>query len=326
MGFYAPAQIVHDAIKNGVEARPVDINYSFWDNTLEGTISANEERTGRKTALRLGFRQIKGMREEDVQKLLASREKHYTSINEILDAGVLLSALIQLADADAFRSVGSDRRQALWEITALKDNPFGLFKGQASESLFETNVSLPRMTLSEHVVYDYSSLSLSLKGHPVSFLRDKLVARNVILIDELSKRNDGDIVRVAGLVLVRQRPGTAGGICFMTIEDETGNANLVVFRQLFEDVYRKEILQSKLIMVEGKVQKEGEVIHVIVQHCEDWSRLLRDLTGNGKSDVRVLTLSPRDERDGSPFNTQNNKAPKRQAVQEELFPVGRNFR
>jgi error-prone DNA polymerase len=112
----------------------------------------------------------------------------------------------------------------------------------------------------------------------------------------------------------------------MTIEDETGNANLVVFKNLFEFVYRKEILQSKLIMVEGRVQKEGDIIHVIVQHCENWSRLLRDLTNNGKLDVPVLALSPRDERDGTPFKTQNKKTQKRQVVQEELFPDGRNFR
>jgi error-prone DNA polymerase len=319
MGFYAPAQIVNDALKHGVEVRAVDINYSFWDNTLE-------QKVNKYHSLRLGFRQIKGAREEDMQRLVAARKKMFSSVNEILNVGVLLSALIQLADADAFRSIGLDRRQALWEITALKDNPFGLFKGQPSESLFETNVALPLMSLSEHVVYDYSTLSLSLKEHPVSFLREKLATGNVIPIDELDKRNDCDIVRVAGLVLVRQRPGTAGGICFMTIEDETGNANLVVFRNLFENLYRKEILQSKLIMVEGKVQKQGNVIHVIVQHCENWSKLLRDLTSNGKLDVPILTLSPRDEKDGSPFKTQNKKTQKRQVVQEALFPDGRNFK
>lgn len=160
----------------------------------------------------------------------------------------------------------------------------------------------------------------------IARFREKLAQSNVIPIENLNIHDDGDIVRVAGLVLVRQRPGTAGGICFMTIEDETGNANLVVFRNLFENVYRKEILQSKLIMVEGKLQKKGNVIHVIVWHCENWSPLLRDLTINNKLDVRVLTLSPRDEKDGTSFKTQNKKTQKRQVVQEELFPDGRNFR
>jgi error-prone DNA polymerase len=320
MGFYAPAQIVGDAIKHGVEARPVDINYSYWDNTLE-------EKVNQYHALRLGFRHIKGMREDDMQKLVAARKKMFTSINEILDIGISISSLIKLADADAFRSIGLDRRQALWEVTALKDSPFGLFKGQPSESTSEANVLLPRMSLSEHVVYDYGTLSLSLKGHPVSFLREKLAANNIVALDDLNKLNDGDIVRIAGLVLVRQRPGTAGGICFMTIEDETGNANLVVFRNLFEDTYRKEILQSKLIMVQGKLQKQDNVIHVIVQHCENWSDQLCALTEDGELDVSVLTLSPRDEKDGFPFETQNKKTQvRKKVVQAELFPDARNFR
>jgi error-prone DNA polymerase len=133
-------------------------------------------------------------------------------------------------------------------------------------------------------------------------------------------------VRVAGLVLVRQRPGTAGGICFMTIEDETGTANLVVFRNLFENIYRKEILQSKLLMAEGKLQKEGEVIHVIVQQCFDFTKLLRGLTATNNEDLPVLTLSPRDENNGFPFQTENKKPQVRITAQEELFPSGRNFR
>jgi len=266
------------------------------------------------------------MREEDMQALIAARKKMFTSINEILDAGVSLAALEKLADADAFRSIGLDRWQALWEITALYDNPIALFKGQASESANETNVSLPQMSLSEHVVNDYAAISLSLKAHPVSFVREKLQLFNVISTKELVNGNDGDVVKVAGLVLVRQRPGTAGGICFITIEDETGTANLVVFRNLFENIYRKEILQSKLLMVEGKLQREGEVIHVIVQHCEDWSKLLRNLTAANKENIPVLTLSPRDEKDGFPFETENKKTQVRVRAQEELFPKGRNFK
>lgn len=328
MGFYAPAQIVADARKHGVEARPVDINYSYWDNTLETSPQPSLKGEGvTRHALRLGFRHIKGIREDDMQQLVSARKNMFTSINEILDVGISISCLIKLADVDAFRSIGLDRRQALWEVTALKDSPFGLFKGQPSESTLEANVVLPRMSLSEHVVYDYGTLSLSLKAHPVSFLRERLTANNIVALEDLNKLNDGDIVRIAGLVLVRQRPGTAGGICFMTIEDETGNANLVVFRNLFEDVYRKEILQSKLIMVQGKVQKQDNVIHVIVQHCENWSDQLSALTEDGEVEVSVLTLSPRDEKDGFPFEAQNRKTQvRKKVVQAELFPDARNFR
>jgi error-prone DNA polymerase len=319
MGFYAPAQIVSDAKQHGVEVRPIDVNYSLWDNNLE-------EKENKYCALRLGFRQIKGMREEDIQVLVSARKKMFVTINEILDAGVSLVALEKLVDADAFRSLGLDRRKALWEITALRDSPVGLFKGQASESTTEKNVSLPEMSLSEHVVHDYVATSFSLKAHPVSFVREKLKMFNVISTKELVTGNDGDIIKVAGLVLVRQRPGTAGGICFITIEDETGTSNLVVFRNLFENIYRKEILQSKLLMVEGKLQKEGEVIHVIVQHCEDWSKLLRNLTSTQKENIPILTLSPRDENNGFPFETENKKKQVRQRAQEELFPEARNFR
>lgn len=319
MGFYAPAQIVADAQKHGVVVRPVDINYSFWDNTLE-------EKVNKYCALRLGFRQVNGLRQSDMDILVKARTKIFITINEILDAGISLAALEKLADADAFRSLGLDRRKALWEITSLSDNPAGLFKGQPSESTTEKNTSLPEMSLSEHVGQDYGATSLSLKAHPVSFVREKLKMLHVLQIMQLAGGNDGGIVRVAGLVLVRQRPGTAGGICFITIEDETGTANLVVFRNLFENLYRKEILQSKLLMVEGKLQKQGEVIHVIVQQCFDFSKLLRGLTSAKNEDLPLLTLSRADENSGLPFSAENKKTQVHQIAQEELFPSGRNFK
>ena len=212
MGFYAPAQIVSDARKLGVEVRPIDVNYSLWDNILE-------EKANNYCALRLGFRQIKGMRKEDMEVLTSARKKMSTTIDEVLNSGVSLVALEKLADADAFRTLGLDRRKALWEITSLRDNAIGLFKGQPSESITEKQESLPEMSLSEHVVHDYGTTSLSLKAHPVSFVREKLKMLHVIPTKDLINGNDGDIIRVAGLVLVRQRPGTAAGICFMTIED-----------------------------------------------------------------------------------------------------------
>jgi error-prone DNA polymerase len=283
MGFYQPAQIVIDAKKHNVEVRPVDINYSGWDNSLE-------EKVDDRCALRLGFRQVKGLREEEMNVLIAARQKMYAGINELRDAGISGATLERLADADAFRSIGLDRRQALWEVSARNDRPVGLFAGQPSDAVTEKGILLPEMRLSEHVVQDYNTMALSLKAHPVSFVREKLRQLHILPIDDLTKAHDGQYVKVAGLVLVRQRPGTAGGICFMTIEDETGFANVVIFQGLF-DRYRKEILQSKLVMVEGKLQVEGEVIHVIVQRCHNFSKLLRHLGVAQPADLQVLTVA-----------------------------------
>jgi error-prone DNA polymerase len=318
MGFYQPAQIVIDARKHGVVVRPVDINYSLWDNKLE-------EKDGKYCALRLGFRQVKGLKEEDMQVLVKARQEGYTTINDILNVGVTANTLKRLADADAFNSIGLNRREALWEVSALNDNPIGVFKGQASETKHEPQIQLPLMSSSEDVVHDYAATSLSLKAHPVSFVREKLKSLHVISTIELLKGNDGDIVRVAGLVLVRQRPGTAGGVCFITIEDETSVANLVVFQNLFE-AYRKEILQSKLLMVEGKLQREGEVIHVIVQKCFDLSKLLKQLTAMKSENLPLLTLSRADEKTDVPYNAINRKTQVREIVQKEIFAAARNFK
>ncbi|QQL51531.1 error-prone DNA polymerase [Mucilaginibacter ginkgonis] len=287
MGFYQPAQIVTDARKHNVTVRPVDVNYSCWDNALE-------EQVGAYRAVRLGFRQVDGLREDDMDALLRGRIKHYKTIPQLMDAGVPLAALEKLADADAFRSIGFDRRQALWEISALKDRPIALFNGQPSESAIETQIALPLMTASEHVVEDYATTSLSLKAHPVSFVRDQLTMLRAVKTAELVDIPDGETVRVAGLVLVRQRPGTAKGVCFITVEDETSYANLVVWESLF-DKYRREILQARLLMVEGKVQREGQVIHVIAGRCFNLSPLLKGLTAANTEELPLLTLASADE-------------------------------
>jgi error-prone DNA polymerase len=318
MGFYQPAQIVIDARKNAVEVRPVDINYSSWDNILE-------EKSGKYCAIRLGFRQVKGLREEDMQILVSGRKEAYTSITALWDLGLSPAAVELLADADAFRSLGLDRRSALWEISAQNDRPIALFTGQPSESASEQEISLPEMTPSEHVVLDYASTSLSLKAHPVSFVREKLQLLRILATKQLGECRDGDPVKVAGLVLVRQRPGTAGGVCFITIEDETGFANLVVFQTLF-DRYRKEILQARLLMVEGKLQREGEVIHVIVKRCYDLSKLLRHLTASNDENLPLLTLSRGDEKTAPPVADQHKKTQGRERTQKEIFPSARNFK
>jgi len=310
MGFYQPAQIVIDAQKHGVEVLPVDINHSFWDNTLEGS-----------RILRLGFRQVKSLRQEDMQLLIDHRSQLYTSINQLRNIGITDATLERLADADAFNSIGLDRRVALWQVST-KDTPSYIFAGHSSPDAIGESVSLPAMSQSEHVVQDYAATSLSLKAHPVSFVREQLSQLNILSTSQLSSANNGDYIRVAGLVLVRQRPGTAGGICFMTIEDETGVANLVIFQNLF-DSFRKEILQSRLIMVEGKLQVEGEVIHVIVHTCHDFSKLLRNLT-RSKSIPNVQTLAFPDETSVPP--SVNKRSQVREKAIEQTIPAARNFR
>ena len=318
MGFYQPAQIVIDARKHGVEVRPVDVNYSYWDNLLE-------ERGDPYWAMRLGFRQVKGLKEEDMQALVAARQSPFTNIHSLMDAGITQAALERLADADAFRSLGLDRRQALWEVAALGDRPVGMFEGQESESAVEPEAQLPIMSAAEHVVQDYSSTSLSLKAHPVSFVREKLLMLQVTSTQNLNQLKDGDLVKVAGLVLVRQRPGTASGICFITIEDETGIANLVVFKKLF-DKYRKEILQSRLLMVEGRLQREGEVTHIVVRRCVNLSGLLYQMTASDEQQGSLLTLSRADEDDAEDYKLKDARVKKGKVVQAEIFPGGRNFK
>jgi error-prone DNA polymerase len=301
MGFYQPAQIIIDAQKNGVDVRPVDVNHSTWDNLLE-------EKSGTHCAMRLGFRQIKGLREEDMNVLVDNRGEGYRTIDELRKAGVPDAALELLADADSFGSIGSDRRKALWDVST-QDHPLSLNIEQQVHADNEKNISLPEMTLGEHVIQDYASMALSLKAHPVSFVRDDLNSLRVLSAAQLTAAQDGDLVKVAGLILVRQRPGTASGICFITLEDETGTMNLVVFQKLFDE-YRKEIIQSKLLLVEGKLQKEGEVIHVIVKRCFNASGMLLRMTTHEKG----LTLSrSRADETTSPF-------------QGKIFPEGRNFR
>jgi len=301
MGFYQPAQIVIDARKNGVEVRPVDINYSDWDNVLE-------EKAVKYCVLRLGFRQVKGLPAEDVQLLIAARLKPFNNVNALLDAGLTIGALEKLADADCFRSIGLDRRQALWEVSALSDSPIGLFEGQPSESKNEPQLSLPFLTEAAHVVEDYSTTGLSLKAHPVSFVRSQLNSLQVVPTGKLSEMKNGDSIRVAGLITVRQRPGTAKGVLFVTIEDESGFTNLVVWEKVFEK-HRRDIIQARLLMVEGKLQIEGEVIHVIANRCFNLSSLLRNMTANTNVEAAVSTLSRSDEK-----NT------------EEVFYKGRNFK
>ncbi|GAA4327645.1 error-prone DNA polymerase [Mucilaginibacter gynuensis] len=308
MGFYQPAQIVQDARNHDVQILPVDVNYSDWDNTLEA-------KGGKYYAMRLGFRQVKGLKEDDMLLLITMRDGGYMHIDQLRAVGVPEAALEKLADADAFRSMGADRRMALWEVSALADRPIGLFDGQVSETVLEDTIPLPLMTRGEHVVQDYVSTGLSLKDHPVGLLRAQLMRLRNTKVNDLAKYKDGDFVRLAGLITVRQRPGTAKGVLFMTLEDETGSANLVVWQQLFNR-YRKEIVQSKLLMVAGKLQIANGVTHLVVRQCFNLTALLSGLTAT----ELPQTLARADETT-KPVNHDGLSSP----PASDAFHKGRNF-
>jgi error-prone DNA polymerase len=289
MGFYAPAQIVRDAREHGVEVRPVDINFSSWDCALEA--HDDEMSSGSPArddpALRLGLRQVDDIRKEEVKKIVAARgsleQGHVNRFHDIHDiwtrAGVRLETIEKLAAADAFRSIGLDRRQALWEVRALKGaRPLPLFAwSNAREGGTEPNVVLPQMPLSEHVVNDYQTLRLSLKAHPLCFLRDRFEAGGILPCMALRDVKDGAWATVAGIVLVRQRPGSAKGVIFMTIEDETGIANVVVWSKILER-FRKVIMTARLVLVHGRIQRHEDIIHIVAARLEDKSGWLIDLS------------------------------------------------
>ena len=305
MGFYAPAQLVRDAREHGVEARPVDINMSDWDYTLEPL--AGPRRKGvAGTALRLGFRQIKGFREDDAERIMGARGAGYHTMREFWRrSGLDRDVLERLARADAFRSLGLDRRAALWAVRGLAPGTaeaaalplFALAEAQAPagsnapppELANEPEVALPEMALGEHVVEDYANLRLSLKAHPCALLRNELAALRVTPAARLARLPDGRRLTVAGLVLVRQRPGSAHGVIFATLEDETGVANCVIWPDVFER-HRRIVLTARLLGITGPLQREGEVIHVVAERLVDLSHYLGYLTepaGHGPLEVPV---------------------------------------
>ena len=269
MGFYAPAQIVRDAREHGVEVREVDVNHSDWDCTLEDG------------ALRLGLRQIDGLHREAADRLVARRP--YRTVEDLSSrGGVPVHAIQRLAAADAFRSIGLDRRAALWDSRALKQAPdLPLFAyAEARDEGSETEpAQLPAMPLAEHVVNDYQTIRLSLKEHPMRFLREHYAAQKFVTADRLTSIRDGKRLSMAGLVLIRQRPGSAKGVVFITIEDETGIANLVVWPDVFEK-QRKIVMGARLMAVHGIVQRDPDsnVIHVVARRVEDHTNMLSHLS------------------------------------------------
>lgn len=244
-------------------------------------------------AVRMGLRCAKGLSEAHAQAILAAREAGPFRCIETLwrRAGVPPSALERIAEADGFGSLGLSRREALWAVRALSDKPLPLFaaadraNGVAPEAA-EPRTRLKPMTEGAEVVADYRSKGLTLRAHPVHFLRDQLAAERIIPCAALADVRDGRAVRVAGIVLVRQKPGSAKGVMFVTIEDETGIANLVVWPSLFES-QRRLILSATMLGVVGRVQREGEVVHVVVQRLIDYAPLLRSV--GGRAQLPVLT-------------------------------------
>ncbi len=266
MGFYAPAQIVRDAREHGVTVLPVDVNSSLWDCTLEGE--------GEPLALRLGLRQIDGLPEHVAATLVSARESGgpFRDIADLRARGGLSPAHIErLASADAFTSLGLTRRQALWDARSLipaPDLPLFRAAGVREEGVERAAIRLPAMPLSEEVVADYQTTRLSLKAHPMAFLRADLAARGFVRAADLRSRKFRAMVQVAGVVLIRQRPGSAKGVTFITLEDETGVINLVVWPDLKEK-QRKVVMGARLMEVRGRVEYDDEVIHVIAAHMTD---------------------------------------------------------
>ncbi len=269
MGFYAPAQIVRDAREHQVELRPICVNASHWDNTLE-------RRADGALALRLGFRQIKGFKEEDAGWIVAARGNGYPDPKSVwLRAGVTPAVLERLAEADAFTDMGLTRRDALWQVRAIRGQaPLPLFNDPIDgENIREPQVTLPVMHLGEEVVEDYVSMRLTLRAHPMELLRPTLPG--LTCHDKLATIPPGR-VSVCGLVITRQRPGTASGVIFLTLEDETGVSNVVVWPRTYER-FRRIVMGGRLLRVTGHLQREGIVVHLIAQQIEDLSPRLSDL-------------------------------------------------
>jgi error-prone DNA polymerase len=332
MGFYQPAQLVRDARQHGVEVRPVDVNFSEWDCTLEVALPSPRRGEGGERsepgegiselqlkliapltptlspsgrgsagavpscAVRLGFRQIRGLNEDEIKRLVAARRNGYASIEQLAAvAGLARFTIERLAEADAFRSLGLDRRAALWAARRLDtigierrtpkhspalDRPASLLASRRGDELFpEQPVALPPMSLAEHVAEDYAATELSLKAHPIKFFRDDLTRLGAMRnADHRGEhlRND-QMVTVAGLVLIRQQPGTAKGVIFMTLEDETDIANIIVWPKVFA-ANRRIVMTSRFVAVRGRLQRAGLVVHVVAQRFVDLTAELRRLT------------------------------------------------
>ncbi|MDR6663716.1 error-prone DNA polymerase [Tardiphaga robiniae] len=340
MGFYAPSQIVRDARDNGVDVREIDVSFSHSQNTLE-------EPSGDYCAVRLGFRQIDGFKWADPdeererekagkppgedwgERIVAARERRpFISLEDFArDTALPKRALIMLADADAFRSIGLDRRAALWAVRRLPDDvPLPLFEiASAREQPDEHAAPLPQMPLPEQVVADYQTIRLSLKGHPMEFLRANFTREKVVTCASVVDANDRRRVRCAGVVLVRQRPGSANGVVFMTLEDETGIANIVVWPKVMEQ-FRREVMGSRLILVEGRIQSSPEkVVHLVAERLIDRSDDLKYLGNDALGPSRQMLSGPEPIDDDRREHPDNPAQRIRHPRNVRILPRSRDF-
>ncbi|MDQ0322990.1 error-prone DNA polymerase [Pararhizobium capsulatum DSM 1112] len=320
MGFYAPAQIVGDARNHGVEIRPVCINSSRWDCTLEPVEGKD------RYAVRLGMRMVRGLATVDAARIVTARmEDTFSSVDDMWRrSGVPAASLVELAEADAFRpSLKLERRDALWAIKALRDEPLPLFAAAAEREARaipeqkEPEVELRQMTEGHNVVEDYGHTGLTLRQHPVAFLRKDLATRSIVTCEEAMAARDGRWVITAGLVLVRQRPGSAKGVLFITIEDETGPANIVVWSKLFER-RRRIVLGASMMAINGRIQREGAVVHLVAQQVFDLSSDLSGLADRNTA-FRLQTGRGDEFAHGSPGGPDSRDQPKPAVQPRDIF-------
>ena len=289
MGFYAPAQIVRDAQEHGVEVRPVCINTSRWDCTLEPTDHPD------RFAVRLGLRMVRHLSNRDAAAIVNARAATpFANVDDCWRRSrVPAASLVRIAEADGFQpSLGLARREALWAIKALRDDPLPLFAAASAREqglvaeVDEPTVPLKPMTAGREVVEDYGHVGLSLRAHPVAFLRDELSRQKIVSCREAANAKDGRWLKTAGLVLVRQMPGSAKGVMFITVEDETGVSNLVIWPKLYE-TQRPIILTARMLAIDGRIQREGEVVHLVAHKLFDFSA---DLASIGARDGKAFPL------------------------------------
>lgn len=298
MGFYAPAQLVRDAVEHGVVIRPVDVQASIWDCTLEPCAGG--------FALRLGLRMVSGLSRAEGDALVAARQRGngapFTSVEDLARrVGLKRRSIQALARADAFHALGMQRREALWEASGVEPASLPLFACAEGDLLPEATPSLPQACAGEEVVEDYASLSLSLKGHPCRLLRPDLTALGLSDTRVLDRAANGSRIRLAGLVLMRQRPGSAKGVVFLTLEDEHGTANVVVFADVLR-AFRPVVIGARMIEVTGIIERVIDaarpIVHVVAKRLEDRSAMLSVLHLRDGGDDRPLPSAPHAVRPG----------------------------